>query len=128
MSHRSGLVRESPVGNYFDASSPSLQETVMSLNETAYVYPPGTRTKYSNAGIAVVGYVIEQLKGMPFSDYMDRNIFAPLGMHSSSFRPADGLRQRQATGWMWTYDGRRFEAPDFALGTFPAGNSVRQRQ
>ena len=122
MSHRAGLVRESPVGNYFDDSSPSLRDTVLSLNETAYVYPPGTRTKYSNAGIAVVGYVIEQLKGVPFADYMDRNIFGPLGMTSSSFRPSDDVRQRQATGWMWTYDGRRFEAPDFALGTLPAGN------
>ena len=49
MSHRSGLVREPPVGNYFDPTEPTLAETVASLNGTALVYPPGTRTKYSNA-------------------------------------------------------------------------------
>ena len=41
MSHRSGLVREPPVGNYFDPDEPSLAETVASLNGTALVYKPG---------------------------------------------------------------------------------------
>src|SRR5262249_456496 len=55
MSHRSGLVREPPVGSYFDSTSPSLAATVASLNDTTLVYPPGAHAKYSNAGIAVVG-------------------------------------------------------------------------
>jgi D-alanyl-D-alanine dipeptidase/CubicO group peptidase (beta-lactamase class C family) len=122
MSHRAGLVRESPVGNYFDAASPSLRDTVLSLNGTSYVYPPGTRTKYSNAGIAVVGYVLERLERMPFADYMDQHVLQPLGMASSSYLPNEVVRDRQADGWMWTYDGRRFVAPQFALGTLPAGN------
>src|SRR5438270_4152103 len=53
MSHRSGLLREPPVGSYFDPTAPSLQATVLSMNPTTLVYPPETHTKYSNAGIAV---------------------------------------------------------------------------
>ncbi|MEO1981237.1 MAG: serine hydrolase domain-containing protein, partial [Fuerstiella sp.] len=60
MTHRSGLVRESPVGNYFDPTEPGLAATVASLNNTALVYKPNTRTKYSNAAIAVVGAVLEK--------------------------------------------------------------------
>ena len=52
MSHRSGLVREPPVGNYFDSNAPTLAATVDSLNQTALVYVPETHVKYSNAGIA----------------------------------------------------------------------------
>jgi CubicO group peptidase (beta-lactamase class C family) len=37
MSHRSGLVRESPVGNYFDPNEPTLGETIASLNSTSLV-------------------------------------------------------------------------------------------
>jgi len=63
MSHRAGLVREPPVGNYFVTDEPSLAATVRSLNDTALVYAPGARTKYSNAGIATVGYVLEKTQG-----------------------------------------------------------------
>ena len=51
MTHRSGLVRESPVGNYFDPTEPSLAATVASLNDTSLVYQPETKTKYSNGNI-----------------------------------------------------------------------------
>src|SRR4029078_9732841 len=56
MSHRSGLVRETPVGSYFDPTPPTLAKTIASLNNTTLVYAPDTRTKYSNAAIATVGY------------------------------------------------------------------------
>src|SRR3979411_2089815 len=58
MSHRSGLLREPPVGNYFDPEGPTLAATVQSMNSTELVYPPATHTKYSNGGIAVVGYTL----------------------------------------------------------------------
>src|SRR5256884_4000793 len=60
MSHRAGLLREPPVGNYFDPSELSLSAMVHSLNDTTLVYPPESHTKYSNAGVATVGYVLEK--------------------------------------------------------------------
>jgi CubicO group peptidase (beta-lactamase class C family) len=60
MSHRSGLVREPAVGHYFDPHEPSVAATVESLKPTTLVYAPGTHTKYSNAGITVVVYVLER--------------------------------------------------------------------
>jgi CubicO group peptidase (beta-lactamase class C family) len=58
MSHRSGLLREPPVGNYFETSQPTLAATVQSLNNTELVFAPNTHTKYSNAAIAVVGLFV----------------------------------------------------------------------
>ncbi|MDQ3253743.1 MAG: beta-lactamase family protein, partial [Acidobacteriota bacterium] len=72
MSHRSGLVREPPVGHYFDPNEPSLARTIASLNQTSLVYAPETRTKYSNAAIAAVGYVLERTEGQPFAKYLKR--------------------------------------------------------
>lgn len=122
MSHRSGLVRESPVGNYFDPSEPTLDETVASLNVTSLVYEPETKTKYSNAAIAVVGAVLEKQLDVSHPDRVRRTILDPLGMTQSSFVVSESIQPKLATGWMWTYDGRRFEAPTFLLGTGPAGN------
>ncbi|MEX2119603.1 MAG: serine hydrolase [Pirellulales bacterium] len=122
MCHRAGLVREPPVGSYFDPGEPSLAETVESLNRTALVYEPGTRTKYSNAGIAVVGYVLEQVQNEPFAAYVERAVLGPLGARASSFEATPDVAARLAKAVMWTYDGREFEAPAFGLGTAPAGN------
>src|SRR5205807_8431855 len=70
MAHRSGLVREPPVGNYFDAEPPSLAKNVESLNDTTLVYETGEKHKYSNAAIAVVGYVLEKTQKEAVAKYL----------------------------------------------------------
>jgi CubicO group peptidase (beta-lactamase class C family) len=54
----------------------------------ARVRPPGQLSAYSNYGAALAGYILERVSGMPFDNYMDKNILVPLGMtHSSSRQP-----------------------------------------
>lgn len=122
MSHLSGLVREPPVGSYFDLTEPSLAETVASLNDTTIVYRPNTRRKYSNAAVSVVGYVLSRMRGKSFPAAIEDEILRPLDMNDSGFALTPALKQLLADGRMWTYDGRRFVAPQFKLGTDPAGN------
>jgi CubicO group peptidase (beta-lactamase class C family)/D-alanyl-D-alanine dipeptidase len=122
MCHRSGLARESPVGNYFDPTGPSLAQTIASLNDTALVYPPETHTKYSNAAIATVGYVLQLTQGEPFSKYLQHAVLDPLGLTHSSFELTPEVAKNLATAYMWTVDGRVFEAPTFQLGMSPAGS------
>jgi CubicO group peptidase (beta-lactamase class C family)/D-alanyl-D-alanine dipeptidase len=122
MSHRSGLVREPPVGHYFDPTEPSLAQTVSSLNNTELVYAPETVAKYSNAAIAAVGYVLERTQQEPFASYLTRTVLEPLGMANSAFEPDAGIVSNLAKGFMWTLDGRVFEAPTFGLGMAPAGS------
>lgn len=122
MAHRSGLVREPPVGSYFDPDEPALARSIASLNETALVYAPGERTKYSNAGIAAVGYVLERAQGEPFAQALKHAVLDPLGMSHSSFEPTPEIRKHLAKAQMWTVDGRVFQAPTFELGIAPAGS------
>ena len=122
MTHHSGLVREPSVGHYFDPTSPKIGPTVASLIETELIYRPGTRTKYSNAGITVVGEVIEKLTGEVFSASVTKAVLNPLGCRSSSFTLTKPIAEHLATGHMWTYYGRTFDAPTFPLGIEPAGN------
>ncbi len=85
MSHRSGLVREPPVGHYFDPDNRTLASTIASLNKTSLVYAPETRTKYSNAAIAAVGYVLERTQKQPFAKYLKRSVLDPLGLERHEF-------------------------------------------
>lgn len=121
-SHRSGLIREPLVGNYFEITEPSLAATVESLNGSKLVYEPETHIKYSNAGIAVVGYVLEKTQGEPFVDYLKKAVLDPIGLQHSAFYPTPSIQEHLATAFMWTLDGREFEAPTFQLGMSPAGS------
>lgn len=122
MSHRAGLVREPPAGHYFDSTGTSLAATVRSLSGTALVYPPGTRTKYSNAAIAAVGYVLERARGEPFAAYLRRAVLQPMGLAESAFVPEPALAARLAPARMWSYEGKEWPAPTFELGMAPAGS------
>ncbi|MGH7225211.1 MAG: serine hydrolase domain-containing protein, partial [Gemmataceae bacterium] len=122
MAHRSGLVREPPVGNYFDPTGPSLAKMVESLNKTQLVYKPETKTKYSNAAVATVGFVLEETQKQPFARYLWRTLLDPLDMKHSSFEPDPALTKNLAKAVMWTYPGREFPAPTFELGMAPAGS------
>lgn len=122
MSHRAGLVREPPAGHYFDSTSPPLAETVRSLSGTRLVYAPATKTKYSNAGVAVAGLVVQTVGGQSFQSYLARTVLRPMGLDDSAFEPDTAVAARRAVGAMWTLDGRTFAAPRFELGMVPAGS------
>jgi len=47
--------------------------------------PPGQVINYSNYGYNLAGYLVEEISGIPFAEYIDRNILKPLGMEHSRF-------------------------------------------
>ncbi len=50
------------------------------------LFKPGSRYGYSNPAFVYLARVIEQISGDPWDAYVQKNIFAPLGMHESYFR------------------------------------------
>jgi CubicO group peptidase (beta-lactamase class C family) len=55
---------------------------------------PGLRYRYSNTGYNLLGIVVEKASGQPFDDFLQKSIFAPLGM--SRTRPVSGSRSAEA--------------------------------
>ena len=84
-------------------------------------WPPGTRMSYSNPGYAVAGHILELTASMPYEDYIEQEIFAPLEMVNSTFRLTEETQKRLAQG----YDGP--EGPPVnsrQIYLRPAGNMV----
>jgi CubicO group peptidase (beta-lactamase class C family) len=46
---------------------------------------PGTTFVYSNWGYIVLGYVIEQVSGLPYAAFLQQQVFTPAGMRSSGY-------------------------------------------
>jgi CubicO group peptidase (beta-lactamase class C family)/D-alanyl-D-alanine dipeptidase len=121
MAHHSGLIREPPVGNYFDSSEPGLEKTIASLNGIEVVYAPNEREKYSNGAIGLVGYTLQKTQGEKFETYVKKKVLDQIGMKLSAFELTPPVRKNLADAVMWTYHGREFPAPTFELGEAPAG-------
>src|SRR5216110_2732260 len=57
---------------------------------------PGTRFVYSDINYIALGEVVHRVSGLMLDDFAKRNIFAPLGMRDTGFRPDAKLRSRIA--------------------------------
>lgn len=49
------------------------------------IFPAGEVLAYSNYGTTLAGYIVEQVSGMPYSKYVEENIFTKLDMYHSTF-------------------------------------------
>ena len=84
------------------------------------VRPVGDGASYSNHGVALEGYIVEQVSGIPFNDYVAKNIYQPLGMTHSTFAIIDPLPPTLAQGYR--FDGLGFKPEPFVYNNvIPAG-------
>lgn len=116
LSHRAGFTHEAPVGNNYDNSG-SFEEHVKSINDTWLRFPVDQRFSYSNLGVDLAGFVIQEVSGMPFHEYVEKNVLKPTGMIRSSF---DGKRISDAGNRARGYNRQLVEAP-FSIPIIPSG-------
>ncbi len=57
---------------------------------------PGTRFTYSDIGFIALGEVVARASGMPLDQFAQKNIFGPLRMTNTGFRPSAALKSRIA--------------------------------
>lgn len=61
---------------------------------------PGTRVLYSNIAFTLVAYLVEKFSGLPFKDYMRKNVFGPIEMRDTAFEPRADMAERLAIPYM----------------------------
>lgn len=63
---------------------------------TKLIFEPGTAYSYSSAGTMVLGGVLEQVTGREFDELCTTEVFKPLGMNDTVFRPGGEQLKRVA--------------------------------
>jgi len=97
----------------------SLEESVRSLEQARLTAPVGTRFQYFNLNYSVLGYLIELRSGESYADYIQANIFAPLGMENSTARPQDARDVAQGYTRLFGFNVPMAQpVPEYAI---PAG-------
>jgi CubicO group peptidase (beta-lactamase class C family) len=108
LTHSSGLPREAG-SHWSDFEFPTSDEVRELMADRQAPFSPEVRWKYSNLAYTIAGMIVEEVSGMSWADYLQQNIFDPLGMSSSSVDVPDA---KLATGY-----GSRM--PDGSRQVFP---------
>ncbi len=66
--------------------------------------PIGEKFRYSNAGFILLGLAIEKVTGVPYFDYVRRNIFQPARMSDTDFLDLDDVAPNVADGYVLATD------------------------
>jgi CubicO group peptidase (beta-lactamase class C family) len=104
----SGLAREPEDLPTFLKGPVSEWEKVLisALPRLKYQFEPDTQYLYSNIGYAILGAALSRAAGQPFTDYVRKNFFDPLGMEHSFFEPNPGIQDSIAKGYAIQDDGK----------------------
>jgi CubicO group peptidase (beta-lactamase class C family) len=60
---------------------------------------PGERMSYSNSGYILLGYLLEKVSGETYQDFLQKNIFDPLGMKDSGYDSNSSIIPKRASGY-----------------------------
>ena len=86
MTHTAGFEDKGQGLFKLDSMEVSSLEEYVKQNLPARVFPAGEISAYSNYGTALSGYIVERVSGIPFNEYIRKNIFEPLVMNNSTFQ------------------------------------------
>ena len=89
-------------------------------------HAPGAREEYSNAGYALLGYLVEVISGQSLEDYLQQNVYAPLRMNETSFYLAKLNCEKHALPYTYTRTLKRKLCPGDGDGNLlPKGASPK---
>lgn len=96
LQHTSGVPPNSEGGPILKlAADGTPLEAIAELRGKELVSEPGEEMEYVNANYVLAGLVVERASGLPYAEYVERNIFEPLEMDDTFADPeaarADGL-------------------------------------
>jgi CubicO group peptidase (beta-lactamase class C family) len=82
LSHTSGITDINDLPEYDIASlQPQTPETLVALFKNKPLeFQPGEKYLYTSSNYTVLAFIIEQVSGMKYGDFLTENIFKPLGM------------------------------------------------
>jgi CubicO group peptidase (beta-lactamase class C family) len=84
LNHTSGLVDyESLIQNDATEQVSDMDVYNMMTGLDSTYFTPGTNYRYSNTGYALLAMIVEEKSGFTFAEFLEENIFLPLGMNNS---------------------------------------------
>ncbi|MEZ5404311.1 MAG: serine hydrolase domain-containing protein [Bryobacteraceae bacterium] len=82
MTHSSGLAEANAAES---AAAKTLADLIPAVLSKPMQFEPGAEWKYCQSGINTLGRIIEVASGMSYPEFLEKNLFRPLGMKDTTF-------------------------------------------
>jgi len=107
LTHSSGIPNFTNLPEYktLQLSETPLTKTIATVRDKPLDFFPGEKMSYSNSGYIILGYVIEKVSGTTYEQFVQENIFTPLGMKDSGYDSNSAIIARRAAGYSPTPNG-----------------------
>jgi D-alanyl-D-alanine carboxypeptidase len=130
LTHTSGIQNHVAVPGYlrvfkmnlmFEAS-PSREELLDMFFKLPIEFEPGATWSYDNTGYILLGWIIEQVSGKPYWDFVDERLFKPLQMTATRNTDMRPLIPNRASGYEWVKDRHENRPVLWPFVAFSAGS------
>ena len=75
------------------------KQIIDSLKKQPLEFIPSSKFAYSNSNYFLLGYIIEQASGLSYPDYVEKNIFVPLGLSHTYYDNPTKIIPNRAKGY-----------------------------
>ena len=65
-------------------------------------FSPGEQWAYCDAGYQLLGFILEEISGMSYSDFLQHRIFDPLQMHDTQVNDINTVLKGRSEGYSWS--------------------------
>jgi CubicO group peptidase (beta-lactamase class C family) len=107
LTHTSGLKSYTNLSEWLPLwrKDMTVREIIDLTKDKPMEFAPGERWNYNNTGYVLLGAVIEKVSGLTYEDYVNKNIFGPLGMKHSYYGNTERIIPRRIPGYQMGKDG-----------------------
>jgi CubicO group peptidase (beta-lactamase class C family) len=114
LSHTAGF--EGDIFNDTGKGDDAVEKYLATLAEVGQLFGPGEMFSYNNAAFAVLGRLVEVLRGKPYDAVLREQLFTPLGLTHAASDPYEAILHRAAVGHLRPAPGEApVPAPVWAL-------------
>ncbi len=89
----------------------SIKESLQIFQDDPLEFPPGTDYLYTSFDWVMLSLAMEEVSGMPFSEYVKKEVLDPLGMHSTNVEFPEASRSNKAIPYTRRRSGFRLAIP-----------------
>jgi CubicO group peptidase (beta-lactamase class C family) len=101
LTHTSGIPSFTGFPDYAstEAIATTPEKLVARFRDKPLEFQPGEKWNYSNSGYVLLGYLIEKISQQSYSEFVQENIFTPLGMKDSGYDSNSAIILHRASGY-----------------------------